>query len=111
MIKATYGIDHLFLPPYSPFLNPIELSFNAIKTDAKSREMQDRGELLDSIERSIKSVVNAENSNKWYSHCVRFYQQCAMGLPFTGLILDPEITDPNGLNQQQQIQSTNLITL
>ncbi len=99
-----------------PFLNPIELSFNAVKTNVKSREMLDRGELIDSIKRGIESVVTAENAKQWFAHCTCFYPQCAIGIPFRGFILDPELTDPNNVSNQQQqeqqrIEPNNLLSL
>ena len=30
-IMDFYGIKIIFLPPYSPYLNPIELDFNTVK--------------------------------------------------------------------------------
>ena len=35
ILSEYYNIDHLYLPPYSPFLNPIELLFNAVKANMK----------------------------------------------------------------------------
>eukprot|EP01114_Cavostelium_apophysatum_P013413 TRINITY_DN3246_c0_g1_i3.p1 TRINITY_DN3246_c0_g1~~TRINITY_DN3246_c0_g1_i3.p1 ORF type:complete len:346 (-),score=65.70 TRINITY_DN3246_c0_g1_i3:52-1089(-) len=89
VLKNTYGIDHIFLPPYSPFLNPIELSFNVLKADVASKEFMNRDELLTAIRRSIPAVVTEENSRAWFQHCVQFYQQIGIGLPFTGKILNP----------------------
>jgi len=33
MLKDTYNIDHVFLLPYSPFINPIEYTFNDLKSE------------------------------------------------------------------------------
>jgi len=93
MLKATYGIDHLFLPPYSPFLNPIELSFNTIKAKVASCDMFNRGDLIRVLESAIASEVTAEHCVRWFKHAAKFYPQCGMGLPFHGCILNPELTD------------------
>jgi len=101
MLQITYGIDHLFLPAYSPFLNPIELSFNALKISVKNGEFYNRGDLLQVIERSIVSTITPENSTQWFAHCTKFYQQCALGLPFSGKILCPDFIpnpQPSPLN-------------
>ncbi len=52
----------LFLPPYSPFLNPIELSFNAIKDTVTHSEMYNRGDLVSNIEIAIQEKVTTENA-------------------------------------------------
>lgn len=35
LLKTSYSIDKLYLPPYSPFLNPIEYVFNSVKKQIK----------------------------------------------------------------------------
>ena len=103
MIKATYGTDVLFLPPYSPFLNPIELSFNTLKNAVARKDMYDRGDLLDSIRNCIPTSVTSDNAKEWITHCTRFYPQYAMDLPFRGKMLSPDITDPNNINEEQVV--------
>lgn len=43
--RDSKGITQLFLPPYSPFLNPIELAFNVIKAKVKAKKLDCRGDL------------------------------------------------------------------
>src|SRR5262249_54826120 len=99
MLKNTYGIEHLFLPTYSPFLNPIEPSFNALKTTVRNAEFYNRGDLIRAIEQGISSTITAENVKKWFEHCVQFYQQCALGLPFTGKILAPDLANVDNVSK------------
>lgn len=106
MIKGTYGIDHFFLPPYSPFLNPIELSFNTLKIAVKSKDLYNRGDLVETLKRCIPEVITSDSSKKWFQHCFKFYQQCAIGLPFSGRILDLTILDD--INSQDSSPSTSL---
>jgi len=67
MLKLTYGIEHIFLPPYSPFLNPIEYSFNVLKENVKSQPFYNRGELISVIERAISTSITSENTKKMVS--------------------------------------------
>lgn len=46
LLKMSYGIDYLFLPPYSPFLNPIEYSFNTLKKAVKQEDFFTIEEIL-----------------------------------------------------------------
>ena len=42
MLKTTFGIEVFYLPPYSPFLNPIEFAFNDLKMAVKSEQFRNR---------------------------------------------------------------------
>lgn len=90
-LKEMYGIDHLFLPPYSPFLNPIEYSFNALKSKLKIQDLYNRNDLLSAIERLIPQVITKEKAKKWFDKSVKYYPQCGAGIPFNGSILKPII--------------------
>jgi transposase len=61
LLRQTYGIEHIFLPSYSPFLNPIEYAFNDLKAAVKQQVFYNRGELLRTIEEEIKNIT-AEKS-------------------------------------------------
>lgn len=55
--KNAYGIDKLFLSPYSPFLNPIEYAFNALQNLVIKEEWFTRGELVETIKRKIPEIT------------------------------------------------------
>ena len=63
MAKQTYGIEHLFLPPYSPFLNPIEYAFNALKQAVQAETFHDRGELIQIIKEKIPTITEEMATN------------------------------------------------
>ena len=87
-----------FLPPYSPFLNPIEESFSAwkyqVKLDLSSPDcvnrlndnvaaavigsnMQEyRRGILEEIGNSALSVITREKVNNWYQHSLSFFPRC-----------------------------------
>jgi transposase len=91
MAKTTYGIDKIFLPPYSPFLNPIEYAFNALKTAVAASYFENRGELRSRVQDNLQTSVTPEDAAGFYRRVGKYYKQCALGLPFRGKPLDPEI--------------------
>jgi len=90
MLKQTYDIDYFYLPPYSPFLNPIELAFHSLKEAVKGCTFFNRGELLGAIERCIP-LTTAAKAEGYFHHSAKFHRQCLLGLPFTGKPIDPNI--------------------
>lgn len=78
-MRTTRGMRYVFLPPYSPDYNPIELAFSAIK----SRIRRD-GELMrmtmdqqgEDVENAIRAkfyehvfATTEENAQGWFRHC------------------------------------------
>jgi transposase len=110
MLKATYGIDRLYLPPYSPFLNPIEYAFNALKTEVKSCTFRDKGQLIEAIEQKIPSIT-PEKANKFFRKSVAYWNQCALGLPFHGKPLEPDLNTHITPNENNNNNSNNQLML
>jgi transposase len=84
------GFKVLFLPPYLLFLNPIKYAFSKIKGKVHSTTFHNQPELLKATEAAIRTIT-AKDSCHWFTHMVRYYQQCALSLPFTGKLLDPAL--------------------
>jgi len=62
------GAQLLYLPPYSPDLNPIEKAWSKFKKflrDAKARTEQ----ALDQAVTDALKTINAENAAAWFRHC------------------------------------------
>lgn len=62
------GVAILFLPPYSPELNPIELAWSKVKTFVRARRPQS----LVQLHRSVKSAVGEvceQDAAGWFAHC------------------------------------------
>jgi len=104
MLKETYGIDYYYLPPYSPFLNPIEYAWNELKKIVQTNEFYNHGELIADIERAIP-LINEEKAQSYFSHCKSYQPQCLLEYPFHGKPLNP---DPMEL---KQINNTSVLTL
>jgi transposase len=89
MLKNQYGIDHHFLPAYSPFLNPIEYAFNHVKSEIKGKELTGFSELQNEVEKAFSSVTREKASN-FEQHSRKYFQQCLSEIPFKGRILYPD---------------------
>ena len=70
------GADLLFLPPYSPDLNPIEEAFSKIKHLVRKAGARTRGALDEAIGEAMSSV-SPEDAAGWFWHCgYRAQDQC-----------------------------------
>lgn len=58
----------IYLPPYSPYLNPIELFFSKIKGHLKNLTTKTRELLEIGLNEAIKKVCESDIKN-WFSHC------------------------------------------
>ena len=70
-IQRARGITVIFLPPYSPFLNPIEFAFSKIKGGVKGDDFQNREDLLQSVERHT-ATITAEDAAGCFRHINRY---------------------------------------
>jgi transposase len=62
------GAELLFLPSYSPDLNPIEEAFSKIKNIVRKAGARTR-EALDEVIGEALSAVTLEDVAGWFSHC------------------------------------------
>lgn len=62
------GVETLFLPPYSPDLNPIELMWSKVKNLLRTAEARTPEELQEAIARALSSVTSKDAAN-WFAHC------------------------------------------
>jgi hypothetical protein len=96
-LAATFGVPtrrHRFLPPYSPFLNPIEEAFNCFKSAVKhelrmrrdevlgiqqlpwGQKSARRREVLAAVLPLCVPVVTVAKCVGFYAHSVSFYPAC-----------------------------------
>lgn len=62
------GADMLFLPSYSPDLNPIEEAFSKIKSIVRKMGARTREALVEAIAQAL-SAVTLEDVGGWFAHC------------------------------------------
>jgi transposase len=62
------GAWALFLPPYSPDLNPIELCWSKVKSRLRSLKPRTVPDLLDALEHAFSSLTQLDILH-WFQHC------------------------------------------
>ena len=72
---AAGGHTLLFLPPYSPFLNPIENLFNQWKTIVRLSSPKSEQELDKSMV-DAKSKISVQNLKDYYKNSKKYYSRC-----------------------------------
>lgn len=65
---AQAGAQVLFLPAYSPDLNPIENMWSKVKNYLRSAEARTPSALLKTIAAALQSVTRQDAMN-WFAHC------------------------------------------
>lgn len=67
LIEAAQA-SALFLPPYSPDLNPIELMWSKVKAALRAAEARTHDALLDALASALDSI-SASDARNWFAHC------------------------------------------
>jgi len=62
------GARLLYLPPYSPDFNPIELAFSKLKTWLRSAQARTR-EALEDVIQAATNWVTEHDAKNWFDHC------------------------------------------
>ena len=62
------GARLLFLPPYSPDLNPIEFGWSKLKGILKDFGARTRDALDVAIRRGM-DLIGADDARAWFTHC------------------------------------------
>jgi transposase len=69
------GHEVLFLPPYSPFLNPIENAFSKWKEEVRRGQPRDEDHLFLLIQEAWRNI-SSENCGEYYRHMIGFLGRC-----------------------------------
>lgn len=67
-LLASAGAHVLFLPPYSPDLNPIEKMWSKVKTSLRRQEARTLEQLEEAIAQAL-SEVTAQDAASWFASC------------------------------------------
>lgn len=62
------GAQVLFLPAYSPDLNPIEMMWSKVKTFLRGAEARTGEQLISAIGRALAQIT-AQDALNWFAHC------------------------------------------
>lgn len=69
------GYKPLFMPPYSPFLNPIEECWSKIKQNIRRNPLKRGDELTPRIAEACKTVT-VEDCQGWIRHAETYWDRC-----------------------------------
>lgn len=75
LVKRELKLEILYLPPYSPMLNPIEECFSKVENFIKTARCNSDLSLLESVKSAFDSVT-AANCASWCRHSKQFFPQC-----------------------------------
>ena len=67
LVKAR-GARLVFLPPYSPDLNPIELAWSKVKTILRRLKARTDDVLLEALKTALLAITPQDIVN-WFAHC------------------------------------------
>ena len=67
-ILQNRGCESLYLPPYSPDLNPIEQAFSKVKGLMRRAEARTRGALVEAMGRAL-NAVSAQDARGFFGYC------------------------------------------
>jgi transposase len=62
------GAEVLFLPAYSPDLNPIEKMWSKVKASLRSAQARSQPALIQAIASALESVT-PQDARNWFAHC------------------------------------------
>ena len=62
------GAEVLYLPPYSPDLNPIEMAWSKLKQLLRCAKARTSQALEDAIAEAIR-LITPDNAKAWFNHC------------------------------------------
>jgi transposase len=63
------GAEVLYLPPYSPDLNPIEKAWSKLKQLLRAAKARSK-EALDQAITELLPLITAEDAKAWFRHCI-----------------------------------------
>ena len=67
-IVGRYGARLLYLPPYSPDFNPIELAFSKLKTWLRTAKARTRDALEEAL-LAAAAWITEQDAKNWFDHC------------------------------------------
>lgn len=65
---AARGAEALFLPPYSPDLNPIEMMWSKVKASLRAAQARTLPRLHKAIAKALAQVT-AQDARNWFAAC------------------------------------------
>ncbi|KII69575.1 hypothetical protein RF11_01200 [Thelohanellus kitauei] len=69
------GHTIVYLPPYSPFIHPIEYMFSKWKGEKRNKRSENSEELYQTIT-TASSLITSSDCSGYYSHIFRYINRC-----------------------------------
>ncbi len=76
------GAEVLYLPPYSPDLNPIEKAWSKLKQILRSTKARTKQALEKAIAEALR-LITPDNAKAWFNHCInglQYFLKCSRQL-------------------------------
>ena len=67
-VVEARGARLLYLPPYSPDFNPIELAFSKLKSWLRTAQARTR-EALEDVIKTATDWITEQDAKNWFDHC------------------------------------------
>lgn len=99
-------IDLKFLPPYSPYVQPVELAFSLIKWSVqKVRHLETDAQLENAIVAAVKQLHSSMVCETLFKHCITYFEALSEGMP-----LYVDVPTAGEINLWKQFCGANKIT-
>jgi len=73
-LLVSKNIEPIYLPPYSPQLNPVELCFNFLRNNTEKRKPRTTEELKSSVSKAIEALEK-QDLTKYFKHCWEYFDK------------------------------------
>ena len=65
---CSRGAHLIYLPPYSPDFNPIELAWSKVKTILRRLKARTLPDLIEALKEALLAIT-PQDIHAWFSHC------------------------------------------
>lgn len=65
---CSQGALLIYLPPYSPDFNPIELAWSKVKTILRRLKARTLPDLIDALKQALQAITS-QDIHAWFAHC------------------------------------------
>jgi transposase len=67
-LARSRGAHLIYLPPYSPDLNPIELAWSKVKSILRRIKARTFSDLIDALKEAFEAITT-QDIHAWFAHC------------------------------------------
>jgi transposase len=67
-LVRSHGARLIYLPPYSPDFNPIELAWSKVKSILRRLKARTFSDLIDALKEALQAITT-QDIHAWFAHC------------------------------------------